>query len=103
MGCKHNFPEFQGFISKNPSTVGAIFVKLKGLFAKWWVENMFPESLGVHMKKVLDRGHCFCKFKSLFAKRPISARSGLLIGLIRRPGEARDVATLPAHLIGPKY
>jgi hypothetical protein len=39
--------------------MGAIFVKLKGLFAKWWVENMFPESLGVHIEKILDCGHCF--------------------------------------------
>jgi hypothetical protein len=34
MGCKHIFPEVHGFISKNPWTVGTIFVKLKGLFAK---------------------------------------------------------------------
>jgi hypothetical protein len=61
---------------------------------------MFPESLGVHMKKSWTAGTA--KFKSLFAKRPISARSGPLIGLIRRPGEARDVATLPTHLIGPE-
>jgi hypothetical protein len=68
MGCEHNFPEFQGFISKNPWTVGAIFVKLKGLFAKWWVENMFPESLGVHMKNSCIAGTVFGKFKSFFCK-----------------------------------
>jgi hypothetical protein len=34
MDCKHIFPEVQGFISKNPWTVGTIFDKLKGLFAK---------------------------------------------------------------------
>jgi hypothetical protein len=55
------------------------------------------------MKKSWTVGTVFGKFKGLFAKRLISARSGLLIGPIRRPEEARDVATLPGHLIGPKY
>jgi hypothetical protein len=86
MGCKHNFPEFQGFIIKNPWIVSAIFVKLKGLLQNGGLKTCFPKSLGVHMKKSWTTGTVFAKFKSLFAKRPISARSGPLIGLIRRPG-----------------
>jgi hypothetical protein len=60
MGCKHNFPEFQGFIIKNPWIVSAIFVKLKGLFAKWWVENMFSQKFRGSYEKILDHGYCFC-------------------------------------------
>jgi hypothetical protein len=47
------------------------------------------------MKKSWTAGTVFGTFKGFFAKRPISARSGPLIGPIRRPGEAYDVATLP--------